>query len=57
MVLSAPLEVWEVKRTERLRIWAAIDQAERAGADALAFRRNRGDWYVVVRADQLVANG
>lgn len=49
---------WQVKRTESLRIWDAIKQAEGEaymGATPLvAFRRNRSPWYVVARAEFIV---
>jgi hypothetical protein len=45
---------WQIKRTERLDLWAAIRQAEsEARADdvpVVAFRRNRSRWYCVTAA-------
>ena len=49
----------EVKRVEKLNIWAAMAQAEEDAAvrghiPYTAFRRNRGRWYVCTPADDLV---
>ena len=44
---------FEVKRTERLHIEKAIEQAERdcdGDMPVVAYRRNRGQWLVVMRA-------
>jgi hypothetical protein len=50
---------FQIKRTERLELWAAIRQAETEaiGADVpvVAFRRNRSGWYVVLDAGTFVA--
>jgi hypothetical protein len=50
---------WQIKRTERLDLWAAIEQADREAAPTdtplVAFRRNRSRWYCVIEADELVA--
>lgn len=52
-VTGMPGYAIEVKRTERLELWSALDQAAKA-ADAtqtkplLAFRRNRTDWQVAL---------
>ena len=50
---------WQIKRTEHLRPWDAIQQAEteaRAGdLPVVAFRRNRSKWYCLVEADELIA--
>jgi hypothetical protein len=50
---------FQIKRTERLEVWAAIAQAEgeAAGTDlpVVAFRRNRSRWYCVLDAAELVA--
>lgn len=50
---------WQIKRTEQLKLWAAIKQAhdEAAATDLpiVAFRRNRSPWYCVIEADELVA--
>ena len=48
----------EVKRVEKLNIWQALAQAE-DDADAqniplVPFRRNRGEWYVALRADDFL---
>lgn len=48
---------WQIKRTERLELWKAIEQAEseaRGHVPLVAFRRNRSPWYVVGRAGFLV---
>lgn len=67
-VITPPLHInklakWEVKSAENLPLWFIgvnkdgdegwITQMEREGADALAFRQNYGDWYIIVRADKL----
>lgn len=45
----------EVKRTEKLRLYDAIDQARRDAKDGqlpiIAHRRNHCDWLVVMRAE------
>lgn len=45
----------EVKRTERLSLYDAMDQARRDATDGqlpiVAHRRNRSDWLVVMRAE------
>jgi len=50
---------WQIKRTENLRLWAAIKQAETeaTGGDlpVVAFRRNRSRWYCILDAHELVA--
>ena len=50
---------FQVKRTESLRIWDAIKQAETEAAATdlplVAFRRNRSKWYVAIEASELVA--
>ena len=49
---------WQIKRTESLRLWEAIKQAESESlakhVPLVAFRRNRSRWYVVGSADFLV---
>lgn len=49
---------WQIKRTEGLRLWEAIAQAEtEAAADDLpvvAFRRNGSAWYCTLRAEALI---
>lgn len=49
------LEVWEVKVRETLPAWLEgwLEQTVGQGADGLAFKRNRGDWWVIVPADRL----
>lgn len=50
---------WQIKRTESLRLYDAINQAETEAAPTdlpiVAFRRNRSKWYCVIEADELVA--
>lgn len=50
---------FQIKRTESLRVWAAIEQAETEARDhdlpVVAFRRNRSKWYCIVEADEMVA--
>ena len=52
---------WEVKNTEKLNIWAALEQAASHGGNlnpfppALAFRRNRSDLYVAFRLSDWLA--
>lgn len=50
---------WQIKRTESLRVWAAIEQAESEATatdlPVVAFRRNRSRWYCIVDAEELVA--
>lgn len=50
---------FQVKRVEKLNIWAALDQAT-AEADAhdlpvVAFRRNRSPWFGALEMSELVA--
>lgn len=49
---------WQIKRQERLNIWAALDQAESEARNSdlpvVAFRRNRSKWYVALEADELI---
>ena len=54
--LLARLKTFEVKHAERWRIEEWMQQARAEGADGVAFRRNRGPWYVVIEADSLVAD-
>ncbi len=48
---------WEVKRTEALRLYEALsqakDEADGVEVPAVAFRRNRSDWHVVVSLEDL----
>jgi hypothetical protein len=54
-VFGLPGIHWEVKRVEKLNIWAALVQAE-TDADyaseipVVAFRQNRSPWYVALPA-------
>jgi hypothetical protein len=60
-VVSKPLGIfpglvkWEVKRPGKLlagvRVW--MDQCEREGADAVAFREDGGKWWVLMPAERL----
>lgn len=49
----------QVKRTETLKIWAAIKQAEDEAKPGdmpiVAFRRNRSGWYAALPLDELAA--
>ena len=49
---------WQVKRTESLKLWAAIQQAETEAREhdlpIVAFRRNRSKWYCVIEASELI---
>lgn len=49
---------FQLKRTERLRVWDAIQQAETEAAEhdipIVAFRRNRGKWYCIIEASELI---
>lgn len=51
------LTLWEVKVRASLPVWLEdwMDQTKREGAHALAVRRNRGEWWVLVPASSLVA--
>lgn len=46
---------WQIKRVEKLNIWAALRQAETEAASSdipvVAFRRNHGGWYCAMAAD------
>lgn len=50
---------WEAKRTERLRIYEAIQQAVDEAPDGkmpvVAHRRNRGEWVAILRLEDLLA--
>ena len=54
-VVGLPGVHCEVKRTERLSLYDAIDQARRDAADGtlpiVAHRRNHCDWLVIMRAE------
>jgi hypothetical protein len=49
---------WQIKRTESLRLWDAIEQAESEAVHPhvplVAFRRNRSKWYVIAPAEFVV---
>jgi hypothetical protein len=49
---------FQVKRVEKLNIWAALDQAisEAAPQDVpvVAFRRNRSAWFGALEMDELI---
>ena len=53
LVLAEALEVFEVKWSNRWRLREWLKQAEREGADAIAFREDRGPWYVLFPASRL----
>lgn len=50
---------WQIKRVEKLSIWAALTQAETevVGTDlpVVAFRRNRSGWYCALSAEEFVS--
>jgi len=50
---------WQIKRREKIEIWAAIKQAETEAKPGdlavVAFRRSRSRWYCIVGADEFVA--
>lgn len=49
----------EVKRTEKLQIWASLEQVVRDApmgtTPVLAFRRNHGTWKAALELDDLIA--
>jgi hypothetical protein len=49
----------EVKRTEKLRLWESLEQANRDAPEGmmpvLAFRRNRSEWHATVKLADLIA--
>lgn len=49
------LVLWEVKRVKALPKWLDgwLVQARAEGADALAFRQDRDEWWVLVPAHRL----
>ncbi len=47
----------EAKHVEKLNIWAALQQAEKECGQkrpCVFFRRNRGEWYVAFRAQDIL---
>jgi Holliday junction resolvase len=61
VVCSLPGFRLEVKRTEKLAIWAALTQCERdldpeddATIPAVCFRRNRSRWFIALPLDDLL---
>jgi hypothetical protein len=51
---------WQIKRVGRnIQIWAALQQAENEAAafdlPVVAFRRDHGQWYAALPADELIA--
>lgn len=55
--LMKPLRLWEVKSREAMPEWLVgtegwIGQMKREGADALIFRQNRGNWYMLVEIEK-----
>lgn len=57
-ILHTPGAHWQVKRVERLNIWAALNQAETEAGELdipiVAFRRNRGGWYAALSLYELI---
>jgi len=52
----AGLALWETKRLEELPAWL-VDWQEQTiaeGADALAFRPDRGEWWLLIPASRLI---
>ena len=49
------LRLWETKRLEELPIWLQEwqEQTIAEGADGLAFRQDRGEWWVLIPAARL----
>ena len=49
------LRLWETKRLEELPIWLQEwqEQTIAEGADGLAFRQDRGEWWVLIPAASL----
>jgi hypothetical protein len=49
---------WQLKRTERLRLYDAIDQAASEARNhdmpVVAFRRNHRPWHCVLEAEDLI---
>ena len=46
----------EVKRVEKLNIWAAFEQAsENSDLPAVAFRRNRDEWKICLSLEDFLA--
>jgi hypothetical protein len=50
---------WQIKRTETLRLWDAIQQAETEASatdvPVVAFRRSHSEWKCIIDAGELVA--
>ena len=53
--IHPPLEKWEVKRLKEFPKWLQEwhDQAEREGADAIAYRVDGGPWWIAMKAERL----
>jgi Holliday junction resolvase len=57
IITNLPYHI-EVKRTERLQLYDAMEQAIRdSGGDVpiVAHRRNRGEWLAIMRLEDLLA--
>lgn len=58
VIHSIPGFHFEVKRTERLQLHPAMDQAAEDANDGdipvVAYRRNRGDWVAILPMDDLM---
>lgn len=54
-----PLTVWEVKLRKTLPAWLEdwMAQVQQHDAHAVAFRRNRGEWWILAPASLLVIEG
>lgn len=57
-VFGLPGFHWEVKRVERLNVWAALAQARRDAAEGeipvLAYRRNKEPWIIGIDAQHFL---
>lgn len=57
MVGGIPGTHCEVKRTEKINIYKAMEQAIGDAGDKIpyvAHRRNRGEWLIILRADDFM---
>lgn len=51
-----PFDSVECKNTEKLNVWAALEQMQHHGKlPVLAFRRNRSELYVCMKAEDFFA--
>jgi Holliday junction resolvase len=57
-IAGVPGVVFEIRRTEKLNIWQAIDDVQRQAADGelpvVVFRRNRSGWWAAIPLERLV---